>query len=87
MLVLIHGPERASNRVTENLGEDDEHKRIIGPVAQGMEVERAPQRLRRRGRLQPSPHWRRTSARHGRTQREHAPALIDLEVAQEAHAE
>ena len=34
-----------------------------------------------------SPHWRRTSARHGRAQRERAPALIDLEVAQEAHAE
>ena len=33
------------------LGEDDELARIVGPVAQGVKVERAPNRLRRRGRL------------------------------------
>ena len=33
------------------LGEDDELAHIVGPVAKGVKVKRAPQRLRRRGRL------------------------------------
>ena len=36
------------------LGKDDELARIVGPVAKGVKVERAPQHLRRRGRLHPS---------------------------------
>ena len=50
------------------LGEDDELAGIVSPVAQEMEVERAPKHLRRRGRL--STHARASPCRT------HRPSML-----------